>query len=134
MAFMTPAAMFTKNFNDVVRLAVASTPWELRQALAPLPHGVRYGVACDLEEAGRAHRYDSSRECAYFLSSHDRGVLVWRWKYVASYEEAGKLLAMAISLGDRLNGEAANQIFSKATRRRVDLPIPTLEPHPIRMM
>ena len=90
MALMTPAAMFTKNFNEVVCLALASTPGELREALAPLPHGVRYGVACDLE--GR------------------------------------------LQLGDRLNGEAANQIFSKATQRRVDLPIPTLEPHPIRMM
>ena len=127
-------AMFTKTFNDVVRLALASTPGELREALAPLPHGVRYGVACDLEDAGRAHRYDSPRECAYYLKNHDRGVLVWRWKYIASYEEAGKLLAMAISLGERLNGEAANEIFSKATQRRIDLPVPALEPHPMRMM
>lgn len=134
MALMMHTAMFTKNFNEVVRLTLASTPDELREALAPLPHGVRYGVACDLEVEGRAHRYDSPRECAYFLNSHDRGVLVWRWKYVASYEEAGKLLAMAISLGDLLTGEVANQIFLKATRRRVDLPIPTLEPHPIRIV
>lgn len=124
--------MYSKTFNDVVRLALASTPRELGEALAPMPHGVRYGVACDLEVTGSAHRYDSPRECAYFLNTHDQGVLVWRWNFIASYEEAGKLLAMAISHGDRLNSEVASRIFSKATRRQIQLPVPTLEPRPIR--
>lgn len=126
-------AMFTKTFNDVVCLALACTPRELGDALAPLPHGVKYGVACDLEDAGRAHRYDSPRERAYYLTRHDRGVIVWRWNYIASYEEAGKLLAMAIAFGNQLNGKVASRIFSKATRRPIELPVPTLEPHPIRM-
>lgn len=120
--------MFTKTFNDVVRLAFACTARELGDALAPLPHGVRYGVACDLECEGTAHRYDTPRERAFFLSHHERGILVWRWNYIASYEEAGKLLAMAIALGSRLNGDAASRIFSKATRRPIELPVPALEP------
>jgi hypothetical protein len=119
--------MFRKVFNDVVQLALASTPDELGQALAPMPHGVRYGVVCDLEETGSAHRYDSARERAYYLKSLDHGVLVWRWNYIASYEEAGRLLALAVSHGDRLNGAVANRIFSKATRRPIELPIPALE-------
>ncbi len=126
--------MFTKTFNEVVRLVLASTPGELGDALAPLPHGVRYGVACDLEGEGMAHRYDSPRERAFYLTPHERGVLVWRWNYVASYEEAGKLLAMAIALGSAMNGQAASRIFSKATCRPIELPVPTLEPHPNRMM
>ncbi len=119
--------MFSKIFNDVVQLALATTPHELERALAPMPHGVRYGVVCDLEDTGSAHRYDSPRERAYFLKSHDHGVLVWRWNYIASYEEAGKLLAMAIGHGDRLSGELANRIFLKATRRPIELPVPALE-------
>jgi len=123
--------LFTKTFNDVVRLALASTPNELGEALAPLPHGVRYGVACDLDQAGRAHRYDCPRECAYYVSSHDHGVQVWRWQYVASHDEAGRLLAMVVSLGAPLTGETASRIFAQATHRRVELPIATLEPHRI---
>jgi hypothetical protein len=34
---------------------------------------------------------------------------------------------MASSHGDRLSGEVANLIFSKATRRPIELPVPTLD-------
>ena len=125
MAFLT--AMFTRKFNDVVQLAIAKTPQELGEALASLPHGVRYGVACDLDKDGRAHRYDRPRECAYFASGHDHGVLVWRWRYIASYEEAGRLLSMVVSLGAPLTGDAATRIYAMATNRRVDWPIAALE-------
>ncbi len=123
--------MFTKTFNDVVRLAFASTPRDLDNALAPLPHGVRFGVACDLESGDTAHRYDSPHERAFFVRHHECGILVWRWNYIASYEEAGKLLAMAIAYGGNLNGEVASRIFSKATHRPVEWPIPALESRPI---
>ena len=119
--------MFAKAFNDVVGLAIASTPRELGEALSPLPHGVRYGVACDLDDAGRAHRYDRARERAYFLSHHDHGVVVWRWNYIASYAEAGRLLAMVLSLGVPLNGEVASRVFTQATRRRIERPAPPLD-------
>jgi hypothetical protein len=119
--------MFAKSFNDVVRLAIANTPGELVEALSPLPHGVRYGVACDLEDAGRAHRYDRSRERAYYVSRHDQGVVVWRWNYVASYAEAGRLLAMVRSLGAPLNGQVASRLFTQATHRVVERPAPQLD-------
>ena len=123
------AAMFAKAFNDVVRLAIANTPSELAEALSPLPHGVRYGVACDLDDAGRAHRYDRSRERAYYLSRHEQGVLVWRWNYVASYAEAGRLLTIVLSLGVPLNGQVASRVFTQATSRRIERPAPQLDTH-----
>ena len=121
------AAMFAKAFNDVVGLAIANTPGELVEALSPLPHGVKYGVACDLDDAGRAHRYDRSRERAYYLSRHDQGVVVWRWNYVASYAEAGRLLAMVLSLGVPLNGQVASRVFTQATSRRIERPAPLVD-------
>ena len=121
------AAMFAKAFNDVVRLAIANTPGELVEALSPLPHGVKYGVACDLDDDGHAHRYDRSRERAYYLSRHDHGVVVWRWNYIASYAEAGRLLAMVLTLGVPLNGRVASRVFTQATSRRIDRPAPPIE-------
>ena len=125
MAFLR--AMFAKAYNDVVWLAFANTPSDLGEALSPMPHGVKYGVACDLNDAGQAHRYDRARERAYFLSRQDEGVLVWRWNYVASYGEAGRLLAMVLSLGAPLNGHTASRVFTQATNRRVDCPVPTVD-------
>jgi hypothetical protein len=119
--------MFARAFNDVVRLAIARSPHELGEALEPLPHGVKYGVACDLSDEGRAHRYDRARERAYFLSRKDEGILVWRWNYVASYAEAGRLLAIVLSLGVPLNGEAASRAFIQATHRRIDRPVPSMD-------
>lgn len=114
-------------FNEVVRVVLASTPGELGDALAPMPHGVRYGVACELEEAGRAHRYDSPRECAYYLNPHDGGILVWTWRFIASHAEAGRLLALVNALRGPLNGRLAGELFARATNRRVDQPVPMLE-------
>ncbi|HKX98268.1 MAG TPA: hypothetical protein VJL86_00990 [Steroidobacteraceae bacterium] len=119
--------MFAKAFNDVVDLAIANTPGELVEALSPLPHGVKYGVACDLDDEGRAHRYDRARERAYYLRRHDQGVVVWRWNYITSYAEAGRLLAMVLSLNIPLNGRVASRMFTQATRRRVERPAPHVD-------
>jgi hypothetical protein len=116
--------MFSRAFNDVVHLAIAKTPGELVEALSPLPHGVKYGVACDLDGEGRAHRYDRARERAYYLSRHDEGIVVWRWNYITAYAEAGRLLAMVLSLNVPLNGQVASRVFTQATRRRIERPAP----------
>jgi hypothetical protein len=112
--------MFARTFNDVVRLAVAYTPADLGEALSPLPHGVRYGVACDLDEAGRAHRYDPVCERAYYISRLEPGFAVWRWSHVASDAEAGRLLSLVLTLGVPLDGDVASRVFTQATRRGVD--------------
>jgi hypothetical protein len=67
-----------------VRFAVASTPRELKSCLASLPYGVQYGMARDLEETGKAHRYDCSCKRTYFLRQDDRGILVWIWSPIRS--------------------------------------------------
>jgi hypothetical protein len=113
--------MYAMAFNDVVRLAVAYRPADLGEALSPLPHGVRYGVACDLDEAGRAHRYDPVRERAYYIDRRDPGIAVWRWNHVETDAEAGRLLAMVLSLGVPLDGDVASRVFIQATRRAIRL-------------
>ena len=111
-------------FNKVVHLLVATTASELEAVLGTLPHGVRFGVAHQLEETGEAHRYESARHCAYYLRRHPDGILVWRWCYVASPLEAKYLHAMIQSLEGRLDGESATQIFEAATRRSASHPRP----------
>ncbi len=111
-------------FNKVVHLLVATTASELEAVLGTLPHGVRFGVAHQLDETGEAHRYESARHCAYYLRRHPEGILVWRWCYVASPLEAKYLQAMIHSLEGRLDGESATRAFEAATRRSVSQPRP----------
>jgi hypothetical protein len=111
-------------FNKVVHLLVATTAGELDAVLETLPHGVRFGMAHQLDETGEAHRYESARHCAYYLRLHPDGVLVWRWCYVASSLEAKYLQAMVQSFEGRLDGESATQIFEAATRRSASHPRP----------
>jgi hypothetical protein len=111
-------------FNKVVHLLVATTAGELEAVLGTLPHGVRFGVAHQLEETGEAHRYESARHCAYYLRRHPDGILVWRWCYVASPLEAKYLQAMIQSLEGRLDGKSATRIFEAATRRSASQPRP----------
>ncbi|HEY8265977.1 MAG TPA: hypothetical protein VIG03_05340, partial [Steroidobacteraceae bacterium] len=59
--------MLDSAINKVVRLTVPTTIEQLGDALESLPHGVRYGVLCDLDEAGQAYRYDAAAHCAYYL-------------------------------------------------------------------
>jgi hypothetical protein len=112
-------------FNKVVHLLVATTAGELDAVLGTLPHGVRFGVAQQLDEAGEAHRYESARHCAYYLRRHPDGFLVWRWFYIASPLEAKYLQAMVQSFEGRLDGESATQIFEAATRCSASHPRPS---------
>ena len=112
-------------FNKVVHLLVATTAGELEAVLGTLPHGVRFGVAQQLDESGEAHRYESDRHCAYYLRRHPEGFLVWRWCHVATALEAKCLQAMIQSLEGPLDGESATQVFEAATRRSAWHPRPT---------
>jgi hypothetical protein len=111
-------------FNKVVRRALATTVDEFETVLASLPHGVRFGVAHQIDETGEAHRYECSRHCAYYLYRQELGIEVWRWSYIASEREADRLRASIASLGRPLDGDLANRVFEHATRRRVDNPRP----------
>ena len=111
-------------FNKVVHLLVATTAGELEAVLGTLPHGVRFGVAHQLDQAGEAHRYESARHCVYYLRRDDDRILIWRWCYVASQLEAKYLQALLQALGRPLDGETATRLFEQATRRSVENPRP----------
>ncbi len=120
--------MTEATFNQVVRMVLATTSEELKEVLGSLPHGTRFGVAHQLEESGEAHRYESQRHCAYYLTRHDHGVLVWRWCYIATQLEADRLRATIASLKAPLDGEIASRVFEHATFRSVRNPRPVSLP------
>jgi hypothetical protein len=111
-------------FNKAVHLLIATTAGELEAVLGTLPHGVRFGVAHQLDQVGEAFRYESARHCAYYLRRHEDGIEIWRWCYIASMLEANYLQAMVQSLSKPLDGAAASRIFEQATRRSVSNPRP----------
>ena len=103
--------------NEVIRFSRASTSRELIASLAALPHGVHFGVIHDLDEKGRAHRYDSSAKCAYYLRRDEHDILVWTWAPIASHKEALRLIAMVAALSEPLTEEQARRLFAEATSR-----------------
>jgi hypothetical protein len=111
--------------NKVVRLVLATTAKEFEAVLASLPHGVRFGVAHQLDETGEAHRYECSRHCAYYLYRQEQGIEIWRWSYIVSEREAGRLRALIASLGRPLDAVLADRVFEHATRRSVHSPRPS---------
>lgn len=122
-------AMSDTAFNKVVRLVLATTAKEFEAVLASLPHGVRFGVAHQIDETGEAHRYECSRHCAYYLYRQDQGIEVWRWSYIASEREANRVRAAIASLGRPLDADLADRVFEYATRRSVDNPRPLGMPY-----
>ena len=117
--------MTDTTLNKVVRLVLATTAKEFEAVLASLPHGVRFGVAHQLDETGEAHRYECSRHCAYYLYRQEHGIEIWRWSYIVSEREAGRLRASIASLGQPLDAVLADRVFEDATRRSVDNPRPS---------
>jgi hypothetical protein len=118
-------AMTETVFNKVIHMILATTCEELKAVLGSLPHGVRFGVARQLDEVGEAYRYESSRHCAYYLIRHEQGVLIWRWCYIATPLESRRLQATIASRETPLDGGLASRMFESATFRSVDNPRPT---------
>jgi len=111
-------------FNKVVRLVIATTSEELQTVLGYLPHGVRFGVAHQLDEVGEAYRYELCRHCAYYLRRQEHGILVWRWSYIASPLESNRLQILIASLDRPLDADGASRAFERATRRPLSNPRP----------
>ena len=111
-------------FNKVVRLVLATTREELEAVLGHFPHGVRFGVAHQLDEDGEAFRYETSRHCAYYLCRNKGGILVWRWSYIASEQEFFRLRMLITSLRASLDYALADSVFEHATRRNISSPRP----------
>lgn len=121
---MKSVAMTEAVINRVIRLVVATTAMELESVLAQLPHGVRFGVASQLDEVGEAHRYEIARHCAYYLRRQENGIAVWRWSCITSFAEANRLRLLIDSLGRPLDIDLAARVFEQATHRSVDNPRP----------
>jgi hypothetical protein len=121
-------AMLDIAYNKVVHREFATTAKEFEAVLAYLPHGVRFGVAHQLDETGEAHRYECSRHCAYYLYRQEHGIEIWRWSYIVSEHEAGRLRALIASLGRPLDAVLADRVFEHATRRSVNNPRPSGAP------
>lgn len=111
-------------FNKVVHLILATTAGELKAVLGSLPHGIRLGVAHQLEMAGEAFRYESLRHCAYYFRHQRQGYFVWRWCYIASPQEANRLRAAIASLEEPLSADGARWAFEQATGRSTENPRP----------
>ena len=124
MALYLPRAMTEAFFNRVVRLIVATTRAELKAVLENLPHGVRPGVAQQLDRDGEAFRFEASRHCAYYLCRGKPGTQVWSWNYVASEAEFFRLRMLIMSLQGPLDSALADSVYEHATRRSVSSPRP----------
>ena len=116
--------MLDSAINKVVRLTVPTTIEQLGDALESLPHGVRFSALCDLEESGQACRYDATDHCAYYLKLLAARIVIWRWKYIATEQEANRLRSLVMSLDGPLDAHRANRIFEYATHRTVGNPRP----------
>ena len=116
--------MFDSAINKVVRLTIAHSPGHLERVLAGHPPGLRIGVKSELEHSGEAWRYEKARHTAYYVKRQGRGIMVWRWSYVATEHEAARLRALLTALQGPLDTCRANRVFEQATHRTVANPRP----------
>jgi hypothetical protein len=124
--------MLDSAINKVVRYAFATSPGQVERHLAALPHGVRYHLQRGLAQGDEAFHYERARHCAHYLRRRGRGVMIWRWSYVASESEATKLRNLIASLQGEFGSHHANRVFEQATRRTVGNPRPAgLEFHAV---
>jgi hypothetical protein len=112
--------------DNVLRRVIATTAEDSQAVLASLPHGVRFGVARQLDETGEAYRYESARHCFYFLRRwfEDSGIEVWRWSYIDTEQEAARLRALISVVSQPLDAALASWLFEQATFRTVNDPRP----------
>lgn len=116
--------MFDAAINKVVRLTIAHSPGHLERVLAGQPPGLRIGVKKEIENSGEAWRYEKARHSAYYMKREGRGVMVWRWSYIATEHEAARLRALITALQGPLDACRACRVFEQATHRTVTNPRP----------
>ena len=114
--------MLDAAINKVVRLTITGSSWQLERSLASLPYRARLDIRRELEETREAHRFERSRNCAYYLRRQGSRVVIWRWSYVASTSEASRMRDLIKSLDGRLDAYRATRVFEEATHRSVSRP------------
>lgn len=93
------------------------TPRELETSLGALPDGVRFGIACDLDERGQALRLDGRSHHVYYLRWDRDDVVIVTWGPMSTLFEAAILLSSIKSLTQPLDQETAIRLYRAATYR-----------------
>ena len=115
----------TRSVNNVLRIVTAIGPNAVDELLAALPLVVSLHLTRDLQLGGESHRYDVHSQCAYYIRQEGEFLQAWRFDHVATFREAGRLLAAIASLDGPLTEERATELFTYATTRTVSNPRPS---------
>ena len=102
---------------DGVRFERVGTPRELESSLGALPDGVRFGIACDLDERGQALRLDGRTHHVYYLRWDRDDVVIVTWGPMSTLLEAAILLSSIKSLTEPVDEETAIRLLRAATYR-----------------
>jgi len=108
--------------EECVRFRRVKTPRELEACLASLPAGVRFGIACELDEKGQALRLDACSCSVYHLRWDRDDLVVLAWGPMSSLVEAATLLSKIKTLDGSLDENTAVQLYRMSTCQRVALP------------
>jgi len=109
--------MLEHRYNHDLCFRLASTPGEVINLLARLPATVTADLIKDLEVGDEAEKYDLATQTAYAFTKLGIGLGCWSWSDVRSYNEAARLLAAIVELGEPLNPVLACQLYMVATNR-----------------
>jgi hypothetical protein len=107
--------------REGVRIERVSTSGELEASLKLLPNGVRFGIACDLEEHGHALRLDATTQCVYHLHWDKDDVVILTCGPTSTLLEATILLSSIKTLTGPLDHETAVRLYRRATSRGAEL-------------
>ncbi|HEU4689279.1 MAG TPA: hypothetical protein VFS23_12985 [Vicinamibacterales bacterium] len=102
---------------DGVRFERVGTARELEASLGALPDGVRFGIACDLDERGQALRLDGRTHQVYHLRWDRDDVVIVIWGPMSTLFEAAILLSSIKSLTGPVDQETAVRLYRAATYR-----------------
>ena len=116
--------MLEKSYNAVVHHTVATSIEEIQRVFARLSNTVVQGLAAELDAFGDVHKYDAENRCAYYFEQRGATLVVWRWKEVRHFHEAGELFFLLASSPDPLDEISANKFYAQATGRTVEYPPP----------
>src|SRR5262245_3091981 len=106
-----------KSYNHHLAFWLAAKPGEVIQMMFQLPGPVRVELINELESNGGAERFDLESLTAYALEKQGEALAFWIWSDVRSYDEAARLLAAIVELGEPLNPLLACQLYTNATER-----------------
>jgi hypothetical protein len=112
--------MTQRILGEGVRFERVSTPRELESSLDLLPNGVRFGIACELDERGQALRMDGRNQCVHYLHWDGDDIVMLTWGPLSTLFEAAILLSSVKTVSGPIDEETAVQLYRGATSRRAE--------------